>query len=58
MRQNYEIEGGEINTLCLYVGRKDIAIIAGIEQDSLTATSTRAEKPQSFVIAASLPKAS
>src|SRR5215470_13785883 len=36
MRQNDEIKVGEINTLCLYVGRKDIAIIAGIEQDSLT----------------------
>ena len=34
MRQNNEIQLGEINVFCLYVRREDVAIIARIEQDA------------------------
>ena len=58
VRQDDEIEIGEINALCFHVGGKCLTVIASVEQNSLASDLNEREKPQSFFIAASVPKAS
>ena len=48
----------QVDTLRLDVVRKDIGVVARVEQDALAAVLDQRRNPKSFVIAEVLPKAS
>ena len=58
VRQNDEIDVGEVNTLRLNVSCEDVWIVACVEQDSLTDDLHERGEAPIFFIAASSPKAS
>ncbi len=58
MGHDHEIERGQVDTLGLHVVRKDLGVVAGVEQDALAAILDEGGKPQSFFIVEVLPNAS
>ena len=58
MRQDDEVDIGEVDALRLDVGREYVGIVACIKKDSFVGDLDERGEAQSFFIAASAPKAS